>query len=133
MNQEAFQLAALSAAELVDYLRTTKGTTFSVERYAEALGLSPIEFAAQLTAYRRSQPDAAVTPEAEAAQRFITDALRVVLTVTESGVAIERAIAWFRQDPLPTFEGRTAEQLVSQGQVEQVLQFLTSWQAGSQG
>ncbi|HFT7943121.1 TPA: hypothetical protein ACGR77_000513 [Pseudomonas aeruginosa] len=29
MNQEAFQLAALSAAELVDYLRTTKGTTFS--------------------------------------------------------------------------------------------------------
>ncbi|MGG2680697.1 hypothetical protein [Pseudomonas aeruginosa] len=133
MNQEAFQLAALSAAELVDYLRTTKGTTFSVERYAEVFGLSPIEFATQFTAFRRSQPDTAVTSEAEAAQRVIADALRVVLTVTENGVAIERAMSWFRHEPLPTFEGQTAEQLVSQGQVEQVLQFLASWQAGSQG
>lgn len=53
--------------------------------------------------------------------------------VTETGATIEQAIGWFRQDQLLTFEGRTAEQLVSQGQVEQVLQFLASWQAGSQG
>lgn len=72
-------------------------------------------------------------PDSEAALRFITDVLRVVLTVTETGVTVEQAIGWFRQDQLLTFEGRTAEQLVSQGQAEQMLQFLASWQAGSQG
>ncbi|HBO4211770.1 TPA: hypothetical protein L4U06_002436, partial [Pseudomonas aeruginosa] len=61
------------------------------------------------------------------------DVLRVVLAVAENGIAVERAITWFRLGPLPTFEQQTAEQLVSQGQVEQVLQFLASWQAGSQG
>ncbi|EMM3098263.1 hypothetical protein ACF8LF_27755 [Pseudomonas putida] len=133
MDQEAFQLAASSAAELVDYLCNTKGATSSSERYNKVFGLNPAEFSAQLATYRHSQSDGATTPEAEAALRFITDALRVVMTVTESGVAIERAIVWFRQDPLPAFGGRTAEQLVSHGQVERLLQFLASWQAGSQG
>lgn len=90
-------------------------------------------FAGQVAAYRRSQPNAASASDAEATQRFIADVLRVILAVAESGVAVERAITWFRLEPLPTFEQQTAEQLVSQGQVERVLQFLASWQAGSQG
>ncbi|ABR81194.1 hypothetical protein ACSLV1_30815 [Pseudomonas aeruginosa] len=133
MTREAFQPAAPSAAELNDHLRPAKGTAYSAERYAEVFGLSPAAFAAQLDAYRHRQPGAVSASEAAAAQQFIEDSLRVVLTVVESGVAVERAIAWFRHESLPTFEQRTAEQLVSQGQVEQVLQFLASWQAGSQG
>ncbi|MEC4559937.1 hypothetical protein [Pseudomonas inefficax] len=133
MNQEAFQISALSTAELADYLRNTKGTTSPGERYARAFGLNPAEFDVYLATYRKSQADGATTTDSEAALRFITDVLRVVLMVTETGATIEQAIGWFRQDQLLTFEGRTAEQLVSQGQVEQVLQFLASWQAGSQG
>lgn len=133
MNQEAFQLTALSAAELADYLCNTKGTTSPGERYARVFGLNPAEFDVYLTTYRQSQSDGATMPDSEAALRFITDVLRVVLTVTETGVTVEQAIGWFRQDQLLTFEERTAEQLVSQGQAEQMLQFLASWQAGSQG
>ncbi|MCY1406546.1 hypothetical protein D3C76_680700 [compost metagenome] len=135
MNREAFQQGVMSAGELNDYLRTANGATYSAERYTRVFGVSPAIWAAQVDAYRRSQSNvaAASEAEAEAVQHFIADALRVVLVVAESGVAIERSIAWFRHEPLPTFERRTAEQLVSQGQVEQVLQFLASWQAGSQG
>ncbi|HFH4313823.1 hypothetical protein [Pseudomonas aeruginosa] len=133
MNQGALQPAALSAAELIDCLRPANGTAYSVERYIEVLGLSPAVFAGQVAGYRRSQPDAARASDAEATQSFIADVLRVILAVAESGVTVERAITWFRLEPLPTFEQRTAEQLVGQGQVEQVLQFLASWQAGSQG
>lgn len=93
----------------------------------------PTEFAGQIAAYRHSKPDATSASDAEATQRFIADVLRVILALDESGVAVERAITWFRLEPLPTFEQQTAEQLVSQVQVERVLQFLASWQAGSQG
>ncbi|MBO3273989.1 hypothetical protein [Pseudomonas schmalbachii] len=133
MNREAFQQGAMSAGELNDYLRTANGATYSAERYTKVFGVSPAIWAAQVDSYRRSQSFVAAASEAEAAQHFIADALRVVLAVAESGVAIEKSIAWFRHEPLPTFERRTAEQLISQGQVEQILQFLASWQAGSQG
>ncbi|EMR49353.1 hypothetical protein [Pseudomonas putida] len=133
MNRDALQQAVLSVAALEDYLRNAKGMGYSVERYTEAFGLSLAEFTAQLTNYRRTQPGAATTPEVEAAQHFITAALCVVTTVIESGVTTVRAITWFREEPLLNFERRTAEQLVGQGQVEHVLQFLASWQAGAQG
>lgn len=133
MNQGTLQTAVLSAAELIDYLCPTSGAPYSVERYAEIFGLSPTEFAGQIAAYRHSKPDATSASDAEATQRFIADVLRVILALDESGVAVERAITWFRLGPLPTFEQQTAEQLVSQVQVERVLQFLASWQAGSQG
>ncbi|EMV7338250.1 TPA: hypothetical protein ACKAEE_002883 [Pseudomonas aeruginosa] len=133
MNQGAPQAAALSTAELIDYLCTANGAPYSVERYVEIFGLRPVVLADQVAVYRRSQPDAARTSDVEAAQRFIADALRVVLAVAENGIAIQPAITWFRFEPLPTFDQQTAEQLVSQGQVDQVLQFLASWQAGSQG
>ncbi|HHH9650065.1 TPA: hypothetical protein ACP37T_003554 [Pseudomonas aeruginosa] len=133
MNQGALQPPALSVAELIDCLRPANGAPYSVERYVEVLGLSPAAFASQVAAYRRSQPDAASASDAEAAQRIIADVLRVILAVAESGITVEQAITWFRHQPLPTFEQRTAEQLVGRGQVGQVLQFLASWQAGSQG
>ncbi|MEN5215156.1 hypothetical protein ABE484_04765 [Pseudomonas pudica] len=133
MNQGAPQAAALSTAELIDYLCTANGAPSSVERYVEIFGLRPAVLADQVAVYRRSQPDAARTSDVEVAQRFIADVLRVVLAVAENGIAIQPAITWFRFEPLSTFDQQTAEQLVSQGQVDQVLQFLASWQAGSQG
>ncbi|HGN0706534.1 TPA: hypothetical protein ACKRMK_000913 [Pseudomonas aeruginosa] len=133
MNQGARQPAALSVAALSDCLRPANGAPYSVERYVEIFGLSPAAFAAQIDTYRHQQPGAASASDAEAAQRFIADVLQMILAVAESGVTVERAIAWFRREPLPIFEQRTAEQLVSHGQVAQVLQFLASWQAGSQG
>ena len=135
MNRDPLQQDMLSAAELADSLRNAKGIGYSVERYIEAFGLSLDEFTAQLTNYRRTQLElgTATTSEVEAAQIFITAALCVVTTVIESGVTTGRAITWFRKEPLLNFERRTAEQLVGQGQVDQFLQFLGSWQAGSQG
>ncbi|XEG72423.1 hypothetical protein QA447_31205 [Pseudomonas sp. abacavir_1] len=133
MNQGALQPAVLSPAELIDCLCPANGAPYSAKHYAEIFGLSPAVFAGQVAAYRCSQPDAASASDAEATQRFITDVLQVILAVAENGVTVERAITWFRLEPLPTFEQQTAEQLVSQGQVERVLQFLASWQAGSQG
>lgn len=96
MNQGALRLEVLSAAELIDCLCPANGAPYSVEHYAEIFGLSPTVFTRQVAVYRRSQPDAASASDAEATQRFIADVLRVILAVAESGVAVERAITWFR-------------------------------------
>ncbi|WP_236179223.1 hypothetical protein [Pseudomonas mosselii] len=133
MHQGALQPAPLLAAELIDRLCPTIGMPYSAERYAEIFRLSPAALTAQIAAYRRNEQGAASESDTEATQRFIADVLRVILAVNESGVTVERAITWFRFEPLPTFEKQTAERLVSQGQVEHVLNFLASWQAGSQG
>ncbi|GLF14355.1 TPA: DUF2384 domain-containing protein [Pseudomonas aeruginosa] len=132
MNQGTHKPAVLLAAELTDSLCPTTEALYSVERYIEIFGITPAVFADQVAAYRRSGPGATSESDAEAMQRFIGDVLQVILAIDESGVAVERAITWFRLEPLPAFEQQTAEQLVSQGQVERVLQFLASWQAGSQ-
>ncbi|MEX2006267.1 hypothetical protein PAE81_30300 [Pseudomonas aeruginosa] len=112
-----------TAAALVD-LSTVAGNKISNPPWVKFQSAGWVNFP--------SAPTASAS-DAEATQRFIADVLRVILAVAESGVAVERAITWFRLEPLPTFEQQTAEQLVSQGQIERVLQFLASWQTGSQG
>lgn len=41
-----------------------------------------------------------------------------------------RAIAWFRFQPLPGFDGKTAEELVAEGQAEAVLNHLDALENG---
>ncbi len=40
------------------------------------------------------------------------------------------AYAWYRSEPLPGFEGRTAMQLVQEGKAQQVLEYIDAVDAG---
>lgn len=40
------------------------------------------------------------------------------------------AYAWFRSEPLPGFDGRTAMQLVQEGKAQQVLEYIDAVDAG---
>lgn len=40
------------------------------------------------------------------------------------------AYAWYRSEPLPGFDGRTAMQLVQEGKAQQVLEFIDAVDAG---
>lgn len=40
------------------------------------------------------------------------------------------AYAWYRSEPLPGFDGRTAMQLVQEGKVQQVLDYVDAVDAG---
>ncbi|MCY1297137.1 hypothetical protein [Pseudomonas delhiensis] len=129
MSSKAFKPNTMSADELADLLRTADGG-YSSERYAEIFGISPAKLALQGDKYRRAGD---IVTRSESEQCFIRDALQVVRAATSSGVTLSRAIEWFRNEPISAFDSRTAEQLVSEGKVDQLLRFLESWQAGSQG
>ena len=46
---------------------------------------------------------------------------------------IERALFWYRNEPLQLFEYKTAEQLVSDGRTDDLLRYIGSLQVGAAG
>lgn len=46
---------------------------------------------------------------------------------------VGRAMFWYRNEPLPQFGDKTAEQLVSEGRTEDVLRYVGSLEAGAAG
>ncbi len=72
-------------------------------------------------------------PASESVQRFLREALRAIRAATDLSGDIERAIFWYRNDPLPPFGYKTAEQLVSEGRTEDLLRYIQSLEAGAAG
>lgn len=64
-----------------------------------------------------------------------TRTIQQVLTAATavSGGDLKAAILWYRNEPLALFDNRTAESLVAEGRVAEVLNLLESFQAGFVG
>ena len=72
-------------------------------------------------------------PASESVQRFMREALRVLRAADDLTGDVGRAIFWYRNEPLPSFNYKTAEQLVSEGRAEDVLRYVESLEAGAAG
>jgi len=72
-------------------------------------------------------------PGSESVQRFMREALRVLRAADDLTGDVGRAIFWYRNEPLPPFNYKTAEQLVSEGRAEDVLRYVESLEAGAAG
>jgi hypothetical protein len=46
---------------------------------------------------------------------------------------VNRALFWYRNEPLQSFGYKTAEQLVSDGRTEDLLRYIESLEAGAAG
>ena len=73
------------------------------------------------------------SPTSENLQRFLRESLRVIRAGTDVSGDVKRAIFWYRNDPLPHFGYKTAEQLVSEGRSEDVIRYIESLEAGASG
>ncbi|MDY7791696.1 DUF2384 domain-containing protein [Burkholderia ubonensis] len=69
----------------------------------------------------------------ESVQKFLRDALRIIRAATDISSDVQRALFWYRNEPLPTFDYKTAEQLVSEGRTEDLLRYVTSLETGAAG
>lgn len=54
-------------------------------------------------------------PGSESVQKFLRDALRIIRTATDVPDDVPSSLFWYRNELLPTFDYKTAEQLVSEG------------------
>lgn len=69
----------------------------------------------------------------ESVQKFLRDALRIIRAATDVSGDVPSSLFWYRNEPLPTFDYKTAEQLISEGRTDDLLRYITSLEAGAAG
>lgn len=73
------------------------------------------------------------TPDAESVQHYLRKSVRVIRAATDIASSVENAIYWFKNNPLPVFDYKTPQDLVSEGRTEALVQYVQSLQAGFVG
>jgi hypothetical protein len=102
----------------------------SARRFGEALHIDLQTLAQQAHVHRNTLSR---QPASESVQRFLRDALRVIRAATDISKDVGQALFWYRNEPLPVFDYKTAEQLVSDGRTDDLLRFVASLEAGAAG
>lgn len=66
-------------------------------------------------------------------QEHSPEARRVIDAATDLSGDLTQALLWYRNEPLKVFGNRTAEVLVAEGRIEDVLRYIRSFAAGAAG
>ena len=102
----------------------------SPKRYVEELRLDLQTLADQAKVHRNTVTR---SPNTEALQRYLRDALRVLKAAADLSGDMKKALFWFRNHPLQPFHYKTAEQLVADGKADAVVRYISMLEAGSAG
>lgn len=116
----------------MDFLRDRElgAVALSPKRFSEVFNVDLQTLAAQAHVHRNTLSRA---PASESVQRFLREALRVIRAATDLSGDVEKALFWYRNEPLQPFGYKTAEQLVSEGRTDDLLRYIASLEAGSTG
>ena len=63
-------------------------------------------------------------PRSRQTQARLRETLEIINRVTPWTGSADRALAWFRSQPLPSFGDKTAEELVKEGRVQALKDYL---------
>jgi hypothetical protein len=116
----------------VEFLRDpeTPGPLLSPKKFSQALHIDLQTLAEQAHVHRNTISRA---PASQGVQKFLREALKVIKSATDLNGDVDRALFWYRNEPLTVFGYKTAEQLVSEGRTEDVLSYVSSLDAGAAG
>lgn len=116
----------------VDFLREsdTPAPVLSPKRFSLAMHIDLRTLAEQAHVHRNTISRA---PGSRGVQDFLREALRVIKAATDLNGDLNRALFWYRNEPLSVFGYKTAERLVSEGRTDDVLRHIASIEAGAAG
>ena len=109
---------------------TSIGPIISARRFAAALHIDMQTLARLAHVHRNTVSRLAGS---ESVQKFLRDALRIIRAATDISGNMQSTLFWYRNEPLPPFGYKTAEQLVSEGRTEALLRYIASLEAGFVG
>lgn len=101
----------------------------SPQRMSKRLRLPLVEFARVARLHRNTL----ARPESPAVQARLEPIARILAQVEELTGNPDQAIVWFRHQPLPGHDGRTAQDLVQAGHGDAVLAYLEDLRDGAYG
>ncbi|WP_332392435.1 hypothetical protein [Burkholderia ubonensis] len=61
------------------------------------------------------------------------ESLPVIRAAADVSGDLSSALFWYRNEPLPTFGHKTAEELVSEGRTDDLLRYMASIETGAAG
>jgi hypothetical protein len=116
----------------IDYLKDpdTSAPVLSPKRFSQALNIDLQTLAEQAHVHRNTISRA---PGSRGVQDFLREALRVIKAATDLTGDLNRALFWYRTEPLSVFGYKTAERLVSEGRTDDILSYVASLEAGGAG
>ena len=95
----------------------------------KALGVKVANLA-QLTGVHRNTLR---NPSSERLQGRMREMVKVISAATELTGDVDKAIYWYRNEPIADYGHRTAAELVADGKVEAVLAFIRDLENGARG
>lgn len=122
--------------DFVDFLKEvdTPGPLLSPllspRRFCGALHIDLQTLAEQAHVHRNT---IARAPGSRGIQDFLREALRVIKAATDLNGNLNRALFWYRNEPLAAFACKTAERLVSEGRADDLVRYVASLEAGVAG
>ena len=102
----------------------------SPDRYADKLELEQQQLAELAHVHRNTIRR---MPRSQQLQKYMRESLRVLAAATDLSGSPSKAAFWFRNHPISDFGFKTAEVLVSEGKVEEVLKYIEMLDAGPAG
>ena len=105
-------------------------SALSPARFADALELSTQGLATLAHVHRNTVSTA---PGSAKLQTAMANVMRVLSAATALTGDVDRALFWFRNEPIADFKHLTAMQLVERGKAQAVVDYLESISAGAAG
>ena len=122
--------AVLDFQQFAQGLQAADRPLIAPERFAAAFHLRQQDLA-ELAHVHRATVSAA--PANVKLHQFMRDTLRVLSAAMEINPDQVQAMYWYKNTPIPEFQHRTGERLVSAGKTEAVISYLLSIASGSTG
>jgi uncharacterized protein (DUF2384 family) len=128
---EAIPVFERNFDRFLDFLNDdARPASISPKRFGEVLSLDMQTLAAKAHVHRNTISRA---PDAESVQGHLRESVRVMRAAVDIVGSVEKAIFWFKNNPLPTFDYKTPQDLVSEGRTEALIRYIQSLQAGFAG
>jgi hypothetical protein len=104
--------------------------SISPKRFGQVLSMDMRTLAAHARVHRNTISRA---PDAESLQCYLRGSVRVMRAAVDIAGSVEKAIFWFKNNPLPAFDYKAPQDLVSEGRTDALIRYIQSLQAGFAG
>ena len=116
-------------SKFVDSLQEPRTPYISPTRFSEVLGVKVMALA-ELTGVHRNTLR---NPSSERLQLKMREMIKVISAAAELTGDIQKAIYWYRNEPIADYDHRTAAELVADGHADAVLAYIRDLENGARG
>lgn len=126
---DALAEQAKIVSKFVGSLQEPRTPYISPARFSEVLGVK-VSALAELTGVHRNTLR---NPSSERLQLKMREMIRVLSAAAELTGDIQKAIYWYRNEPISDYDHRTAAELVADGHADAVLAYIRDLENGARG